>query len=161
MVKYWKISLEVRNKTRMPTIIAYIYHCIGRVQPLSVQFTRSVGSNSLRPQGLQHSRLSCASPTPRACSNSCPSSWRCHPTISSPVTPFFCLQSFPASGSIPMSQYFTSGGKSIGASASTSVLTVNIQDWTSLISLQPKGLSKIFSNTTIQKHQFFGTQPSS
>ena len=109
-------------------------------------------------------RLPCPSPTKRDCSNSCPSSWWCHPTISSSVIPFSsCLQSFPASGSFPMSQFFTSGGQSIGASAS--VLPMNIQDWFPLglngvISLQSKGLKKrIFSNTTVQKHQFFGTQP--
>ena len=102
-------------------------------------------------QRLQHVRLPCPSPTPGACSNSCPLSWWCHPTISSSVIPFFsCLQSFPASGSYPMSQFFTSGGQSIGASASASVLPMNIQDWfplglTSLISLQSKGLSRVFS----------------
>ena len=123
------------------------------------QFSHSVMSNSLRPHGLQHARLPCPSPTPRACSNSCPSSWWCHPTISSSVVPFSsCLQSFPASGSFPLSQFFESGGQSIGASASTSVLPINIQDsfsleLTGLISLQSKGLSRVFSNTTVQKHQ--------
>ena len=111
---------------------------------------------------LQHTRLPCPSPTPRACSNSCPLSWWCHPTISSSVIPFsYCLQSFPASGSFPMSQFFASGSQRIGASASASVLPMNNQDWfpwglTSLISLQSKGLSRVFSNTTVQKHQFFG-----
>ena len=111
-------------------------------------------SNSLWPHGLQHTRLPCPSPTPRACSNSCPLSWWCHPTISSSVvSSFSCLQSFPASGSFPMSQFFTSGGQSIGASALASVLPMNIQDWfplgvTGLISLQSRGLSSIFSNTT-------------
>ena len=114
--------------------------------------------------GLQHARLPCPSPTPRACSNSCPSSWWCYPTISSSVFPFSShLQSFPASGSFPMSQFFASGGQSIGVSASASVLPMNIQDWfplglTGLISLQSKGLSRVFSNTTVQKHQFFGAQ---
>ena len=106
-------------------------------------------------------RLPCPSPTPGACSNSCPLSRRCHPTISSSVMPFSsCLQSFPASGSFQMSQFFTSGGLSIGASASVSVLPMNILEWfplglTGLISLQSKGLSRVLSNTTVQKHQFF------
>ena len=114
--------------------------------------------------GLQHARLPCPSPTPGTCSNSCPLSWWCHLTISSSVVPFSsCLQSFPASGSYPMSQFFTSGGQSIGASASASVLPMIIQDWfplglTSLISLQSKGLSRVFSNTIVQKHKFFGAQ---
>ena len=130
----------------------------------SVQFSGSVVSDSLWPHGLQHARLPCPSPTPRVYSNSCPLSQWCHPTISSSVTPFSsCLQSFPASGSFQMSQLFTSGGQSIGVSASTSVLSMNIQDWfplgwTGWISLQSKGLSRVFSNTTVQKHQFFGTQ---
>ena len=120
-------------------------------------------SDSLRPHGLQHIRLPCPLPTPRAYSNSCPSSWWCHPTISSSVVPFSsCLQSFPASGSFPRSQFFTSGGQRTGVSASTSVLPMNIQDWiplrwTGRISLQSKELSRVFSNTTVQKHQFFGT----
>ena len=106
----------------------------------------------------------CPSPTPRGGSNSCPSSRWCHPAISSSVVPFSsCLQSFPASGSFPISQFFTSGDQSIGVSASTSVLPMNIQDWSPLgwtvwISLQSKGLSRVFSNTTVQKHQFFGAQ---
>ena len=124
----------------------------------SVQFSRSAVSDFLWPHGLQHTRLPCPSPAPRACSNSCPSSWWCHPTISSSVIPFFsCLPSFPASGYFPMNQFFASGGQSIGASASASVLPMNIQDWfplgwTGLISLQSKGLSRVFSNTTVQKH---------
>ena len=131
--------------------------------PCSVQFSCSVMSDSLWPYGLQHIRPPCPSPTSGACSNSCPSSWWCYPTISSFVVPFFsCLQSFPASGSFPMSQFFTSGGQSIGALVSASVFPVNIQDWfplglTGLI-LQSKGLSIIFSSTTVQKHQFFSTQ---
>ena len=133
----------------------------------SVQFSRSVMSDSLRPHEQQHARLPCPSPTPWAYSNSCPLSRWCHPTISSSVIPFsFCLQSFPASGSFPISQFFLSGGQSIGASASASVLPMNIQDWfplgwTGLISLQAKGLSTVFSNTTVQKHQFFSAQLSS
>ena len=128
-------------------------------------FGCSVMSDSLRPQGPQHTRLPCPSPTPRACSNSGPLSRWCHPTISSSVSPFSsCPQSFPASGSFPMSQLFASGGQSIGTSVSTSVLPVNIQDrfplgWTGWISLQSKGISRVFSNTTAQKHQFFGAQP--
>ena len=112
---------------------------------------------TLRPQGLQHTRLPCPSPSPGVCSNSCPLSQWCHPTISSSAIPFSsCFQSFPASGSFPMSQFFTSSGQSIGASTSASVPLVNILDWfplglTGLISLQPKGLSRIFSNTTVQK----------
>ena len=125
-----------------------------------IQFSCSVISDSLQPHGLQHAKFPCPLPTPRAYSNSCPSSWWCHPTISSSVVPFFsCLQSFPASGSFLINQLFATGGQSIGASAS--VLPMNIRDWfplgwTGLISLQSKGLSRIFSNTTVQKHQFFG-----
>ena len=116
--------------------------------------------------GQQHTRFPCPSPFPRACSNSCPLSQWCHPTISSSVVPFSpCLQSFPVSGSFLMSQMFASGGQSIRTSTSASVLPVKIQDWfplglTGLISLQPKGLSRVFSNTIVQKHQFFSTQPS-
>ena len=130
----------------------------------SIQFSLSVVPNSLQLHGLQHARFPCPSATPRACSNSCPLSRWCHPTISSSVIPFSsCLQSFPALGSFSVSQFFTSGGQSIGVSASTSVLPVNIQDWfpsglTSLISLQSKGLSRVFSNTTVQNHQFFSAQ---
>ena len=121
-------------------------------------------SDSLQPHGLQHARLLCPSPTPGACSNSHPSSWWFHPGISSSVIPFsFCFQSFPASGSFPMRQFFTSGGQRIGASASASVLPMNIQNWfplgwTGWISLLSKGLSRVFSNTTVQKHQFFSAQ---
>ena len=132
----------------------------------SIQFSGSVISDSLRPHGLQHDRLPCPSPTPGAYSNSCPFSWWCHPIISSSVIPFSSwLQSFPASGSFPVSQFFSSGGQSIGVSASASVLPMNIQDgvplgWTGWISLQSKGLSRVFSSTTVQKHWFFGVQPS-
>ena len=129
----------------------------------SLLFNRQVVSDSLRPHWLQHTRLPCTSLSPKVCSNSCSLSWWCHPTISSSVIPFACLQSFPASGSFPMSQLFASGGQSIGPSAS--VLPMNPQGWfplglTGLISLKSKGLSRIFSNTTVQKHQFFSTQPS-
>ena len=138
-----------------------------------VKYKENYGANheisqfSLCNPKEQHTRLLCPSAAPRACSNSCPSSWRCHPTISSSVISFSsCLQSFPATGSFPMSQFFTSGSQSIGVSASVSVLPKNIQDrfplrLTGWISLQSKGLSRIFSNTTVQKHQFFGAQPSS
>ena len=135
-----------------------------RVRLSSVQFSHSVMSDSLRPHGLQHARPPCPSPTPRVYSNSGPLSQRCHPTISSSIGPFSsCLQCFPASGSFPVSQFFTSGGQSIGVSALASVLPMNIQDWfplgwTGWISSQSKGLSRVFSNTTVQKHQFFGTQ---
>ena len=128
----------------------------------SNQFSCSVVSDSLRPYGLQHTRLPCPSPTPGAFSNSCPSCRWCHPTTSFCVIPFSsCLQSFPASGSFPMSWFFVSGGQSIGVSASASVLPMNTQDWFPLgwsgwISLQSKGLSGVFSNTTVQKHWFFG-----
>ena len=130
----------------------------------SVQFSCSVMSNSLWPHWLQHARPPCPSPTPRVYSNSRPLSWWCHPTISSSVIPFSShLQSFPGSGSFQMSQFFELGGQSIGVSASTSALLMNIQDWsplrlTSWISLLFRGLSSISSNTTVQKHQFFGTQ---
>ena len=128
------------------------------------QFSCSVVSDSLWPHGLQHSSLPCPLPTPGAYSNSCPLCRWCHPIISSSVVPFsFCLQSFPASGSFQMSQLFALGGQNIGVSASASVLPMNTQDWfplrgTGWISLQSKGLSRIFSKTTVQKHQFFGTQ---
>ena len=130
----------------------------------SVQFSHSIVSNSLRPHELQHSRPPCPLPTPRVHPNSCPLNWWCHPTISSSVISFSsCLQSCPASGSFPMSQLFTLGGQSIGVSASTSVFPVNTQDWSPLgctgwISLQSKGLSRVFSNTTVQKYQFFCAQ---
>ena len=128
----------------------------------SVQFSRSVMSNSLRPHEPQKARPLCPSPTPGVHPNPSPSSRWCHPTISSSAIPFSsCPQSFPASGSFQMSQLFPSGGQSIGASDSASVLPMNTQDWSPLgwtgwISLQSKGLSRVFSNTTVQKHQFFG-----
>ena len=137
---------------------------MGKIMFLWPQFSHWVLSTSLQPHGLQHARLPYPSPTPEACSNSCPLSQWGHPTISSSVVPFSSrLQSFPASGSFPRSQFFTSGGQSIGASASASVLPTNIQDWfplglTGFNSLQSKGLSKVFSNTTVQKHQLFSAQ---
>ena len=161
----------VYSQTRDRTCIS----CIGQTSSLllsyqgspetcSVQFSHSIMSDCLRPHGLQHARLPCPSPTLGACSNSCPLSQWCHPTISSSVVPFSsCLQSFPASGSFPISQFLASGSQSIGASASASVLPMNIQGWfslgwTGLVSLQSKGLSRAFSNTTAQKHQFFSAQ---
>ena len=143
------------------TILKYL------VQFSSVQFSHSVVSDSSRPHESQHARPPCPSPTPGVHSNSCPLSWWCHPAISSSVIPFFsCPQSLPASESFPMSQLFTWGGQRIGASALASVLPINTQDWSPLgwtgwISLQSKGLSRVFSNTTLRKHQFFGTQLSS
>ena len=138
--------------------------CMFREKTSSVQFSHSVVSDSLQPHELQHARPPCPSPTPGIHPNPCPLSRWCHPTNSSSVVPFSsCPQSFPASGAFQMSQLFASGGQSIGVSASTSVLLMNTQDWSPLgwtgwISLQSKGLSRVFSNTTVQKHQFFGTQ---
>ena len=123
-------------------------------------------SDSLQPHGLHHARFPCPSPSPEACSDSYPSSRWCHPTISSSVVPFFSsLESFPASGSFLMSQFFASSGQRIGTSASGSVLPMNIRDWfllglPGLISLLSKGLSRVFSNTIVKKHQFFSAQPS-
>ena len=143
------------------------------VQPLKLyllrmsidfHFSCSVMSDSLWPRGLQHARFPCPSPTPGAYSNSCPLSRRCHPTISSSVIPFSsCLQTFPASGSFPMSRFFESGSQSIRASASASVIPMNIQDWFLLgwagcISLLSKGLLRVVSNTIVQKHLFLSTQ---
>ena len=133
----------------------------------SVQFSRSVVSDSLWPHESQHARPPCPSQAPRVYPNSCPSSLWCHPAISSSVAPFSsCPWSLPASGSFPMSQLFAWGGQSTGVSASASVLPMSTQDWSPLgwtgwISWQSKGLSRVFSNTTVQKHQFFGTQLSS
>ena len=131
---------------------------------VSVQFSCSLVSDSLWPNGQKHARPPCPSLTPRVYTDSCPLSRWCHPTISSSLIPFSsCLQYFPASGSFQMSQLFAKGGQCIRVSASTSVLPVNTQDqsplgWTDWISLQSKGLSRIFSNTTVQKHQFFCAQ---
>ena len=139
----------------------------GRLSFSSVQFSRSVVSDSLRPHELQHARPPCQSSTPRVHSNSHPSSLWCHPVTSSSVIPFSsCPESLPASESFPMSQLFTWGGQSTGISALASFLPKKSQgwspsEWTGWISLQSKGLSGVFSNTTVQKHQFFGAQPSS
>ena len=171
--KDFRISRHSRTSVQLHTESHFLlYLCLGTPTWQEIlcslssnpQFSHSVLSDSFWPHGLQHARLPCPSPTPGANSNSCPSSQWCHPTISSSVVCFSsCLQSFPASGSFPMSQFFTSGGQSIGVSASASVLPVNIQDsfplgWTGWISLLSRGLSRVFSNTTVQKRQFFGSQ---
>ena len=143
------------------------YSCLLSIIGLSVQFSRSVVSDSLRTHELQHARPPCPSPAPGVYPNSCPSSQRCHPAISSSVVPFSsCPQSLPASESFPISQLFAWGGQSTGVSALASFLPKNTQDWspsewTGWISLKSKGFSRVFSNTTVQKHQFFGTQLSS
>ena len=142
------------------TIHLFLFNMLMTVQFNSVAQT----CPTLQPHGLQHARLPCPSPTPRVYSNSSPLCQWCHPTISSCVVPFSsCLQSFQASGSFQMSQFFASGGQNIGISASASVLPMNIRDWfplgwTGWISLLSKGLSRVFSNTTVQKHQFFSTK---
>ena len=141
--------------------------CTAKKTISSVQFSRSVMSDSLRPHESQHARPPCPSPIPGVHSDSCPLSRWCHPAISSSVIPFSsCLQSLPSSESFPMSQLFAWSSQSIGVSASASVLPMNTQGWSPLgwtgwISLQSKGLSRLFSNTTVQKHQFFSTQLSS
>ena len=162
MVTYMYTDFQSHN-------IVYINYMQFSVSALHLvaQFSLSVVFDSLWPHELQHARPPCPSPATGVHSNSCPSSRWCHPAISSSVIPFSsCPQSFPASGSFQMSQLFTSGSQSIGVSASTSVLPVNTQDWSPLgwtgwISLQSKGLSRVFSNTTLQKHQFCGAQLSS
>ena len=133
------------------------------IHTYSVQFSCSAMSDSLPAHGLQHAWLPCPSSTPRTYSNSCPSHWWCHPTISPSVIPFSHLQSFQASGVLPVTQFFSSGGQSIGVSASASILPMNSQEWfrlglTGWISLLSKGLSRVFSNTMVQKHQFLATQ---
>ena len=166
---YWSksyiICCKVRhrengNKTRKKNKLFFAFFS-------SVQFSCSVVSNSLGPHESQHARPPCPSPTPGDHSNSRPSSWWCHPAISSSVVPFsYWPQSLPASESFPMSQLFTWGSQSTGVSALASFLPKNTQDWspwewTCWISLQSKGLSRVFSNTTVQRHQFFGAQASS
>ena len=170
--KYWNFSISPSNEYS-----GLISFRIDWFDFLAVKGFSRVFSNSQSGQLLSHVWL-CnpmdyrmpgfpVPPTPGACSNSCPSSWWCHLTILSSVIPFFsCLQSFPVSGSFPMSRFFASHGQSIGISVLAPVLPMNTQDWSPLewtgwISLQSKGLSRVFSNTTVQKHQFFGTQPSS
>ena len=157
---------EITNSN--PCNFSLASRCEGRHLPgtlliSSVQFSYPIVSDSFRPHGLQHARPPCPSPSPGTYSDSCPSGWWCHPTISSSVVPFSHPQSFPASRSFPMSQLFISRDQSIGVSASASVLPMNTQDWSPLgwgewISLQSKGLSRVFSNTTAQNHQFFSAQ---
>ena len=151
---FWDTRKTLLDKLRRGTYVQFS----------SVQFTHSVVSDSLRPHESQHTRPPCPSPTARVYPNPCPLSQWCHLTISSSVIPFSsCPQSFPASGSFQMNQLFVSGGQNIGVSASTSILPMNTQDWSPLgwtgwISLQSKGLSRVFSNITVQKHQFFSAQ---
>ena len=146
------------------TVLEVLQKAKNRVAISSVQFSHTVVSDTLQPHGLQHARPPYPSPTPGVYPNSCPSSWWCHPALSSSVVPFFsCPQSLPASGSFLMSQLSTRGGQSIGISASASILPMNTQDWSPLgwtgwISLQSKRLSRVFSNTTVQTHQFFSAQ---
>ena len=154
--------MSIRFKTNENSIaFPFMLGCL-----LLLLFNLSVVSDSLWPHGLKHARIPCPSPSPRVWSNSCPLSLSCHPTILSFVIPFTsCLQSFPASGPFPMSQHFASGGQSIGVSASASVLPMNTQCWyplglTDLIFLKSKGLSRVFSSTTVQKHHLFSAQPS-
>ena len=164
-------SFQPRDQTQVSHIAGRLYTswATREVQEYwtgfsSIQFSHSVMYDSLQPHGLQHTRLPCPSPTPGACSKSCPSSWWCHPTISSSVVPFSSHpQSFPALRSFPMSQLLASGGQSIGVSAFVSVFPMNTHPlgWTGWTSLQSKGLSRVFSNTIVQKHQSFGAQLSS
>ena len=157
-VQFQPIVEQILQWSKLHRILGFSVHVS------SVQFSHSVVSDSLRHHGLQHARPPCPSPTPRIYSNSCPLSRWCHPPISCSVVPFTShLQSFPASGSFQMSQFFASGGQSIAVSASISVLPMNIKDWfplgwTGWISLLSKGLSRVFSNNTVQKHQLFGIQ---
>ena len=159
MLPLWDSYSKMGNEKETYNFVTEVLEILS-----SVQISHSVMSDSLRPHEPQHTRLPWPSQTPRVYPNSCPLSRWCHPTISSSVIPFSsCTQSLPASGSFPKSQLFTSGGQSIGVSASASVLAMNIQDWfplgwTGWISLQSKGLARVFSNTTVQKHQFFSTQ---
>ena len=160
------VGLFLRQILLVPHVISIIPFFLPKeIQVcVSLKFSHSVVSNSLQPHGLQHDSLPSPSSAPRACSKSCPLSQWCHPTFSSSVVPFSsCLQSFPASGPFPMSDFFTSGGQSIGNSALASVLPMNIQDWfplglIGLISLLSKWPSRIFFNITVQNHQFFGAQ---
>jgi len=159
---YWWIDLKEIKVSRGNKDDFHIF-CLS-IGVSSVQFSSLVMSNSKWPHGLQHTRPPHLSLTPGIYSNTCPLNRWCHPAISSSVIPFSsCFQFFPESGAFLMSQFFASGGQSIGVSASASVLPMNIQDWfpsglTDWISLQSRGLSKVFSNTTVQKHQFFGIQ---
>ena len=168
---YWELvrhlSIGERNRNTLP-LCMYVriawWRKVYAFKSDSVQFSRSVVSDSLRPHESQHTRPPCPSPTPRVHPNSCASTQWCHPAISSSAVPFSsCPQSLPASESFPRSQLFAWGGQSIGVSASTSVLPMNTQDWSPLgwtgwISLKSKGLTRVFSSTTVQKHQLFGAQ---
>ena len=160
----WEIFVIIPGSVLAKWVNMGNLHNLTELLSYTVQFSSSVVSDSLQTHGSQHAKPPCPSPTPGVYSNSCPSCWWCHPTISSSVIPFIsCLQSFPAWASFQMSQLFSSGGQSTGVSASTSVLPMNTQDWSPLgwtgwISLQSKGLSRVFSNTTVQKHQFLGIQ---
>ena len=169
-IPFSKGSSRPRNQTQVSRIAGGFF-AVWASREITLYYIYSVQFSSvtqscltLRSHELQHTRPPCPSPTPRVYSNSCPSSRWCHPAISSSVIPFSsCLQSFPASGSFLMSQLFASGGQSIAVSASTSVLPKDTQDWSALgwtgwICLQSKGLSRAFSNTTVQKHQFFSAQ---
>ena len=155
------VILEPKNK------VCHCFYYFPIYCHSSVQFSHSLVSDSLQPHELQHAKPPCPSPTPGVHPNSCASSRWCHPAISSSVIPFSsCLQSLPASESFQMSQLFAWGGQSIGVSALASFLSKKSQDWspfgwTGWVSLQSKGLSRVFSNTTVQKHPFFGAQPSS
>ena len=157
------LSFSKYCTTRLKKVYFWFVFHVFYLNLKSVQFSHSVVSNSFQPHGLQHARLPCPSPAPRAYSDSCPLSWWCHPTISSSIVPLSsCLQSFPALGAFQVS-HFSLGGQSIAVSASASVFPMNIQDWfplgwTGWISLQSKGLSRVFSNATVQKHQFFSAQ---
>ena len=168
----WEICMQVKKQQLELGIEQWSgsklekeYVKTGYCHPVSVQLSQSIVSDSLQPHGLPHTRLPYPSPTTGACSNLCPLSWWCHPAISSSVVPFsFCLQPFPASESFPVSQFFTSGGQSIGPSNTASALPMNIQDWfplwlTALISLLSKGLSRVFISTTVLKHQLLGSHP--
>ena len=165
----WKaaslFALFIITITWQPILLCFLGHITDNFFRVDqYQFSHSVTSDSLRPHEPQHARPPCPSPTPGVHPNPCPLSQWCHPTISFSVIPFSsCPQSFPASGSFPVSQLFASGGQSTGVSASASVLPMNTQDWspsewTGWISLQSKGLSRVFSNTTVQKHQVLGAQ---
>ena len=154
---HWRVCLTISAEPFHKSVLKYHVS-------ITVQFSCSVMSDFATSWTTAHQASPCPSPTPGACSDSCPSSQWCHPAISSSAILFSCLQFFPASGSFQMSQFLASGGQSIGVSVSASVLPMNIQDWfplglTDLI-LQSKGLSRVFSNNTVQKHQFLSAQPS-
>ena len=168
LYNYVFLRMSVSSNSPSPdTVCLLIHFCPLLHHPSSVQFSRSVVSNSLWPHESEHARPPCPSPTPGVYSDSRPSSWWCHPAIWSSVVPFSsCPQSLPASGSFPLSQLFAWGGQSTGVSASASFPPKKSHgwspsEWTGWISLQSKGLSRVFSNTTVQNHQFFGAQPSS